>query len=202
MAETARPNILRRMYHWVLSWADRPEGPLALFLISFAESSVFPIPPDPLLMALCLGAITKSLRFAAICTAASVLGGIAGYAIGVFGFEAVGRPVLDAYGKMDSFEELAASFRQEGNLAVLIAAITPVPYKLVTITAGAVRMDLAAFIGASIVGRGLRFFAVAGLLRWKGDAIAEFIEKRFELLAVAFTILLVGGVIAVRAFAH
>ncbi|TNE91444.1 MAG: DedA family protein [Deltaproteobacteria bacterium] len=183
----------RRLYNWVLSWAETPYGPLALFVLSFAESSFFPIPPDPLLMALCLGAISKSFRFAALCTIASVLGGVFGYYLGYAAYEAIAQPILELYGKVDTYEEVAGKFRDQGDLAVLVAAITPIPYKVVTITAGATQMSLGPFIGASLVGRGLRFFAVAGLLWWKGEPIAAFIEKYFEILAMVFGVLLVGG---------
>lgn len=190
--------IPRRLYGWVLSWADTPYGPLALFVLSFAESSFFPIPPDPLLMALCLGALAHSFRFAAICTLASVLGGIFGYGLGYGAYETIAQPILELYGKVDTFDEVAAKFREQGDLAVLIAAITPIPYKVVTITAGATHMSFGPFVVASVIGRGLRFFAVAGLLWWKGEPIAAFIEKYFEWLALLFGVLLVGGIVAVK----
>jgi membrane protein YqaA with SNARE-associated domain len=193
---------VRRLYDWVLSWATSPLGPAALFVLSFVESSFFPIPPDPLLIALCLGAVSRSLAFAAICTVASVLGGLFGYWIGMSAFEAVGLPVLELYGKVDDFEVYRETFRREGNLAVLIAAITPVPYKLVTITAGAAGMSVPAFVGASVVGRGLRFFALAALIAWKGEQIAGFIERHFERLMVVFGVLLVAGFLAFRFLLH
>jgi membrane protein YqaA with SNARE-associated domain len=189
---------VRRIYDWTLSWAESPWGPAALFLLSFCESSWFPIPPDPLLIALCLGAVSRSLVFAAICTAASVLGGLLGYYIGASFFELLGQPILETYGKVDDFEVWRERFRAEGNIAVFIAALTPVPYKLVTITAGACAMNVPAFIGASIVGRGARFFAVSALIWWKGEAIAEFIDKHFEKLTIAFAVLLVGGFVVFR----
>jgi membrane protein YqaA with SNARE-associated domain len=189
---------LRRLYAWVLSWADTPWGPFALFMLSFVESSFFPIPPDPLLIALCLGRRRASLLFALNCTVASVLGGLLGYWIGASAFDLLAMPILRFYGKVAGYEALAAEFNANGSLAVIVAAITPVPYKLVTLTAGAVGMDLAVFTGASIFGRGLRFFAVAGLLWWIGEPVARFIERWFEALAIAFTVLLVGGALAFR----
>lgn len=191
---------LRRMYDWTLSWAQSPWGPAALFVLAFVESSFFPIPPDPLLIALCLGAVTRSMQFALLCTVASVLGGVGGYMIGWGAFEAVGKPILAVYGKLDAFGELAERFRAEGGLAVLLAAVTPIPYKLVTISAGVVGIDLPTFIGASLVGRGARYGALAALIAWKGEAISGFIEERFEMLTVVFAILLVGGFVAVRLF--
>lgn len=189
---------LRRLYEWVLSWANSPWGPVALFLLAVGESSFFPIPPDPLLMALCLGNRKRSLLFAAICTAGSVLGGVIGYLIGMVAFDALALPILELYGKEDAFEALATEFRDHGAIAVIISAITPVPYKLVTLTAGAVGVDLWVFTGASLLGRGLRFFAVAGLLYWLGERMARFIERWFEALAVLFAALLVGGLLLFR----
>lgn len=189
---------LRRLYDWVLSWADTPWGPAALFVLAFVESSFFPIPPDPLLIALALGAARKSLAFGALCTVGSVLGGTFGYWIGATAFDAVGLPVLEIYGKVDDFDALAASFRDNGAMAVLIAAITPVPYKLVTIASGAAGVDPWVFVGSSIVGRGFRFFLVAGLIQAFGQPIATFIERWFEVLAIAGAVLLVGGFLAFR----
>lgn len=189
---------LRRLYAWVLAWAESPYGAAALFGLAFVESSFFPIPPDPLLMALCLGLVRRSLWFAAVCTAGSVLGGLFGYAIGMFAFESVGVPVLEWYGITDQFEGLRERFRDEGTLAVFLAALTPIPYKLVTITAGVAAMDVPAFTLASIVGRGMRFFAVAGLIAWKGEAIAGFIQRHFERLTMAFGLLVILGFVAFR----
>lgn len=193
---------IRALYDWVLSFAESPYGPAALFVLAFCESSFFPIPPDPLLIALCLGAVRRSLGFAALCTVASVLGGAFGYWIGMSAFEVIGRPIIDFYGKADAYEALAVEFRNNGNMAVFIAALTPVPYKLVTITAGALSMDVPAFLGASVIGRGARFFLLAVLIRWKGEAIADFIHRRFELLTVTFGVLVVFGFVAFRMLLH
>lgn len=189
---------LKRLYAWILSWASTPYGPLALFVLAFIESIFFPLPPDPLLIALCLGARQRSASFAVLCTVASVLGGLGGYLVGQLAFDAAAAPILAAYGKLEAFDDLAARFREAGGPAVLIAAITPVPYKLVTITAGATQVSLPVFIGASILGRGARFGALAALIAWKGEAIAKFIERWFEVLSVAFGVLIVGGFIAAR----
>lgn len=193
---------LRRLYAWVLSWADSPYGPLALFVLSFVESSFFPIPPDPLLLALCLGAVNRSLMFATLCTVASVLGGLFGYWIGATAFSAVGMPILEFYGKVEDFEIYRQLFRDQGDMAVLVAALTPVPYKLVTITAGAAEMAVMPFTLASILGRGTRFFLFAALIWWKGETIAAFIERWFERLTVLFAVLLVGGFVAFRFLLH
>lgn len=189
---------LRRLYDWVLSWAQSPYGVLALFVLSFVESSFFPIPPDPLLMALCLGLTRRSLWFATVCTLASVLGGLFGYLIGQFAFDAVAVPILEWYGVMGEFDVLRARFRDEGSIAVFIAALTPVPYKLVTITAGVADMELVPFTVASLIGRGMRFFLVAGLILWKGAAIAGFIERNFEKLTLLFGVLVVAGFAVTR----
>ncbi|MCB9680903.1 MAG: DedA family protein [Alphaproteobacteria bacterium] len=193
---------VRWMYDWVLGWAASPFGPLALFVLAFVESSFFPIPPDPLLIALCLGLATRSLQFALLCTVGSVMGGLFGYWIGHSAFELVGLPILEFYGKVDVFETYRDWFREQGNLAVLLAAITPIPYKVITITAGAAGMDVAAFTAASVVGRGFRFFLIAGLIHWKGEAIAHFIEAHFDKLTIAFGVLLVGGFLVLRLLLH
>jgi membrane protein YqaA with SNARE-associated domain len=193
---------LRRLYDWVLHWVDTPYAIPALFAIAFIESSFFPIPPDALLIALCLGARERAMMFAAVCTVGSVLGGLFGYWIGMSAFSVVGLPILEVYGKVEDFEFYREHFLQEGNLAVFIAALTPVPYKLVTITAGAAGMNVPAFVVVSIIGRGMRFFAVAGLLYWKGDAVAGLIERHFEKLTIAFGVLLVGGFLAFRFLLH
>lgn len=193
---------VRRLYDWTLSWASSPYGMLALFVLSFVESSFFPIPPDPLLIALCLGAARKSLAFATACTVASVLGGLFGYTIGMFAYDTVAVPILEIYGKVDAMEELRQTFREQGDIAVFVAALTPIPYKVVTITAGASGMNLPAFTVASAIGRGLRFFVLAGLIWWKGEAIAGFIERHFEKLTIAFAVLLIGGFVAFRFLFH
>jgi len=193
---------VRRLYDWVLSWAETPYGPLALFVLSFCEASFFPIPPDPLLIALCLGMRSRSAWFAALCTGASVLGGMLGYWIGYTAFEAVGRPILEIYSSAEVFEAQAQNFRDFGGVAVFGAALTPVPYKVLTITAGVTQLNLVEFTLASIAGRGLRFFAVAGLLWWLGEPIARFIERWFEVLTIVFGVLLIGGFVVVKFLLH
>lgn len=191
---------LRRLYDWVLSWADTPYGAPALFLISFAESSFFPIPPDVLLIALCLGARDKWAKFATICTAGSLLGGAAGYAIGwglwasvdqwFFGYvpgfseEAFGH-VQDIYNKWDFW-------------FVFLAGFTPIPYKVITISAGVFGLNFATFLVASFVGRAARFFLVSYLLYRVGEPIREFIDKRFNLVVTVFAFLLFGGFYVVK----
>lgn len=191
---------LKEMYTWTLSWARSPYGLVALFVLSFVESSFFPIPPDPLLMALALGAPRRWPLTAAVCTVSSVLGGLFGYFIGAFFFDQLGVPVFEWYGIADKVEEARGMFREHGSMAVFLAAVTPIPYKLITITAGAAAMDIPAFTFWSVLGRGLRFFAVAGLIGWKGEAVAGFIERHFEKLTVVFGVAVVLGFVAFRFF--
>lgn len=189
---------LRRLYDWVLSWADSPWGLTALAVIAFVESSFFPIPPDVLLIALAIGAPTRAFRIALVCTVGSALGGAAGYAIGAFGMEHYGRPILAAYGLQAKFEVLQENFRQYGVTYVAVAGFTPIPYKLFTITAGVVGLDFKAFMVTSFFARGARFFLVAGLIRLMGERVKEFIDRWFNLLTVVFTVLLLGGFYLVK----
>lgn len=197
-----RRGPVRRLYDWVLHWAETPYGPLALFLLAFAESSFFPIPPDPLLLALCLGAPSRSFRFAALTTVASVLGGVVGYAIGAVGWQA-----LDQYFYVwvpgvtpEAFEQVRLFYDRWGFWAVFTAGLTVIPYKIFTISAGMFAMNLPGFVGASIVGRGLRFFLVGALVWRFGEPMGRFIDRHFERLTWVFAILLVGGFVVVSAF--
>ncbi len=196
--------FIRRMYDWVLGWADTPYGAPALFLIAFAESSFFPIPPDVLLIALCLGVRERAFRFAAICAAGSILGGLAGYGIG-WGLWGAVDEFFFAY--VPGFNEAAFAqvqdiYRQWDFWFVFIAAFTPVPYKVITITAGVFGLDLLMFMIATIIGRSARFFAVAALLYAFGEPIGKFIDKRFNILTIVFTILLFAGFYLIRVVLH
>lgn len=188
-----RPNPLRRLYDWVLSWADRPGGPWALAGISFAESSFFPIPPDVLLIPMCLAAPARALTFATICTAASVVGGVVGYAIGALAYGSLGQPILEFYGVMDAFDRIAALYQQYDAWAVGIAGFTPIPYKVFTVSAGFFSVSFPVFVIASALGRGGRFFLVATLLLLFGDRVRDFIERWFNLLTVLLVLLVVAG---------
>ncbi len=170
----------------------------ALAGVSFIESSVFPIPPDVLLIPMVLAEREKAFRIALVCTAASVLGGLLGYAIGVFLFEELGKPLLEFYGYGPKFTEFQGKYNDWGAWVVFIAGVTPFPYKVITILSGVTQLDIFIFTVASVVARGLRFFIVAGLL-WKyGEPIRAFIEKRLSLLFWLFCGLLVGGFVTAK----
>jgi len=190
--------MLRALYDWTMRLAQTPHAMWALAAVSFVESSVFPIPPDALLIPMILARPDRAFRIAAICTLASVAGGLAGYAIGAVLLEEVGRPVLEFYGKMDQFAELAARFNEYGAWAVIFAGVTPFPYKVITIFSGATGMDLLVFTLSSILARGLRFFLIAALLRRYGDPMRAFIERRLGLIATVSIVPLFGGFLAVR----
>lgn len=177
--------------------AESPKALWALAAVSFAESSFFPIPPDPMLVPMVLAQRQKAWVFAAVCTVASVVGGIAGYFIG-YGLEGVGRWLLSLYAKPDSMANLQAWYAEWGLWFILIKGLTPIPYKVVTIYSGLMGFDLKVFIAASVVTRGGRFFLVAGLLYYFGEPVREFIERRLTLVTTLFFVLVVGGFVALR----
>jgi membrane protein YqaA with SNARE-associated domain len=190
--------MIRRLYDWTISLASSPRALWALAFVAFIESSVFPIPPDLLMIPMIVARPRMAFRIAAVATVASVLGGLAGYAIGWGLFESVGRPVLEFYGKDAYFGDFAAQYNQWGAWAVLIAGVTPFPYKVITILSGTTGLDIWVFMIASLVARGLRFFVVAALL-WKfGAPIRDFIERRLGLMFTLFVAILLGGFYAVR----
>ncbi len=192
--------LFRKLYDWMLHWADTPYGPLALFLLALAESSFFPIPVDPLLIALCLGAMKKSWRFALITSLASVTGGMIGYLIGFGIWEAVDSFFFKYVpGFSESlFERVMANFNEYGFWYVFAAGFTPIPYKVFTIASGVFKLNFFLFVIASAISRSLRFFAIAALFRKFGPRIKIFIDKYFNLLAILFFILLFGGFLVVR----
>lgn len=189
---------MRRLYDWMMRMAGHERAPHALFWVSFVESSVFPIPPDAMLVPMVLARRLQAWWYATLATAASVLGGAAGYAIGYFLFEAAGQPILKLYGQAERFGEIQSWFNDWGVWILIGKGMTPFPYKVLTITAGAMKMNLAAFIGASIVARAMRFYLVAGLLYFFGEPIRTFIERRLNLITTVFLVLLVGGFVAIR----
>lgn len=190
--------MFRRLYDWMMRLAGHRRALPALAAISFAESSFFPIPPDVMLVPMVLAQRSKAFLIATVCTVASVIGGMFGYAIGYFLFETIGAWVISLYHLEGAMETFRAEFAQYGTWIILVKGLTPIPYKLVTIASGVAHFDLFTFLWASIVTRGLRFFIVAGLL-WKfGDPIRNFIEKRLEVLTWGFLAALIGGFIAVK----
>jgi len=190
--------MFRRLYDWMMRLAGHRRALPALAAISFAESSFFPIPPDVMLVPMVLAQRSKAFLIATVCTVASVIGGMFGYAIGYFLFETIGAWVISVYHLEGAMETFRSEFAEYGTWIILVKGLTPIPYKLVTIASGVAHFDLFTFIWASIVTRGLRFFIVAGLL-WKfGDPIRTFIEKRLEVLTWGFLAALIGGFIAVK----
>jgi membrane protein YqaA with SNARE-associated domain len=192
--------LFRRLYEWVLHWAETPYGPIALFLLALAESSFFPIPPDPLLIALCLGAIKKSWRFAFICSLASVMGGAIGYLIGFAAWE----PLAPFFFKYvpgfteEGFQKIMLHYQESGFLYVFLAGFTPIPYKIFTIASGVFKLNFPLFILASAISRSLRFYLFAGLFRKFGPGIKVLIEKYFDRLAWIFLALIVIGFLLMK----
>ena len=185
--------MLKRLYDWMMEKAAHRHAERWLFVFSFMESSFFPIPPHPLLGLMCLARPEKALRYGIICTLASVLGGLFGYAIGYFAYETVGTALLKALGLWDSFPAAACYLREYGAEIILVKGATPIPFKLITLTAGFIQMDLFTFLWASIASRGFQFMLV-GFLFWKfGAPIKAFIEKYLGILSIAFVVLIVGG---------
>ncbi len=193
---------LRRLYHWVLGWADRPGGPWALGAIATAESFIFPIPPDVLLIPLCIGKPERAFRFASISTAGSVLGGMLGYAIGSLLFETVGSPILEFYNGAGAFDALGRQFQDNLIVALGTAGFTPIPYKVFTIAAGAFSVSFGAFVAISAVSRAARFFLVAALIRVYGEKIRELIERYFNILTIAVAVAVIGGFFLIRPLMH
>nr|WP_321509179.1 YqaA family protein [uncultured Celeribacter sp.] len=190
--------MIKRLYDWTMSLAESPHALWALALVAFVESSVFPIPPDILMIPLIVARPREAFKIAGIATVASVLGGMLGYWIGYGAFETIGRPVLEFYGKDAYFDEFAIKYNEWGAWAVLIAGVTPFPYKVITILSGATALSLPIFIAASVTARALRFFIVAALL-WKfGDPIRHFIERRLGLVFTLLILLFLGGFYAVK----
>jgi len=190
--------MLKRLYTWVARWAQTPYGGWALFLLALAESSFFPIPPDVLLIALAVTRPRAGLKFAAICTLGSVAGGMLGYLIGWQFMASVGEQIVAFYGLADQVAHIESLYHQYDAWAIGIAGFTPIPYKLFTISAGMFNVDFGVFFLASALSRAARFFLVGGLIRLFGKPIQAFIERYFDLLAIGFTILLVGGFILIK----
>ena len=191
-------NFLKRTYNWTLEKAQHKNAKWYLSLISFAESSFFPIPPDILLIPMALASKARALFYAFMCTLFSVLGGILGYAIGYFFYNSVGIYIVDFYHLENSFNVFESYYKEFGILIVLCAGITPFPYKFITIASGVFGLNIFLFIIVSIIGRGLRFYLIAILLYFFGEKIKLIIDKYFNILTIVFFILLVGSVFIIR----
>ncbi|MAN98529.1 YqaA family protein [uncultured Roseovarius sp.] len=190
--------MIRALYDWTIRMADHRHALWALAAVSFIESSIFPIPPDVLMIPMILARPSRAWLIAVVALVSSVLGGLLGYAIGAFAFQEIGQPILTALGKGDAMAEFSGRFNDFGFWAVLTAGITPFPYKVITIMSGWTAMPLGVFIASSILARGIRFFLVAALL-WKfGAPVRDFIERRLGLVTIAFVVLLFGGFYATR----
>ncbi|WP_142850665.1 YqaA family protein [Telmatospirillum sp. J64-1] len=190
--------MLQSLYHWTMGLAAHRHAVWWLAAIAFIESSVFPVPPDVLLIAMVLAARHRAWEYAAICTIASVLGGLLGYAIGYGLFETVGMWVLNLYNLGTKFAAFQHQFNEHGIAIVAISGLTPFPYKVVTIASGVTQLDLLTFTATSVVARGLRFFLVCALLWQFGPPIRAFIEQRLGLMLTLFVVLLVGGFAALK----
>ena len=192
--------MLRRLYSWVLHWAETPYGSWALFVLAFCESSFFPLPPDVLLIALAVSIPKKSFKYALICTAGSLIGGCLGYLIGWQFMITVGEKIIQFYGLTHKMQYIRDMYIQYDAWAIGIAGFTPIPYKVFTISAGAFDINFTVFLVASAVSRGARFFLVGGLIYMFGPRIKLFIDRYFNILAIAFVILLVAGFVIIKSF--
>lgn len=198
--EVAAPkkNVVRRLYDWVVGWADSPYGWVALFLIALVESSIFPIPPDVLLLALALGAPKKSFKFAAVCAVGSVIGALLGYLIGVFFFDTVGMWVVNTYGLQEKVVVVKQYYQDNAFAALLMAGFTPIPFKVFTIVSGMMKIPISTLIFASAISRTARFMLVAGFVYFLGDKAKFYIDKYFDLLTILFTVALIGGFVLLK----
>ena len=205
-ARTKRPHLIRRLYDWVLHWGETPYATPALALMSFAEASFFPIPPDPLLIAMGLNNRKRAFRHATVCSVASVLGGVFGFVIGFALMAAVGQPLIDFYHAQSKFDYIVGKLEGNMNLWVFIAAFSPIPYKVFTIAAGVVASGMDGghltfflwFLAASAIGRGGRFFLVSWLIHRYGERVKQIIDKYFNWCALAFAVVLVGAILLLK----
>ncbi|MBM3513037.1 MAG: DedA family protein [Alphaproteobacteria bacterium] len=192
--------MFRPLYDWVIRISAHPRALWVLAGVSFAESSFFPIPPDAMVVPMALANRLKAYTIAAVCTVFSVLGGIAGYAIGFYLYETLGQWLIGLYGLEQGADEFQSWYAEWGIWVILIKGLTPIPYKLVTIVSGAAHFDLLMFTAASIVTRGARFFLIAALIKAYGEPVRAFIEKRLDLVAWVFLIGVVGGIAVISLF--
>lgn len=190
--------LIKRLYGWVIGWAEKPQAEKALGAIAIAESSFFPIPPDPLLITMVLARPQKYLRLAIICTLGSVLGGIFGYLIGAGLFETLGQWIIDTYSLQEEFTQVGELYASNAFLAIFAAAFTPIPFKIFTIAAGVFSINFPVFVIASLLGRGGRFFLVSILMYHFGKRFKDRIEKYVDILSLVFVVLIILGVLSIR----
>lgn len=188
--------LFSSMYRIVLGWAAHPNAARYLAMLSFAESSFFPVPPDVMLAPMTLSRPDRAWYFAAITTVSSVLGGLLGYAIGYFLFEELGQPLIDMYNAQARFDTVKDWFDDYGVWVVFLAGFSPIPYKLFTVTSGVLSMALLPFVVVSTIGRGARFYLVAGLIYWGGEKFADFLERRIDLIGWVVVALILVGLVA------
>lgn len=189
---------IRALYRWVVGWAETKQAEQALGAIAFAESSFFPIPPDPLLIAMVMAKPVMFLRYATICTLSSVVGGIVGYAIGLLFFETLGKWIIDTYHLQEKFVYIGTRYDENAFFTVFTAAFTPIPYKLITVAAGVFQIHFLMFVVASIIGRGMRFFLVAFLMQRLGARYKDAIEKYIDILSLIFVAMIIVGFLSLR----
>lgn len=202
-APAKKPNIIKRLYNWVLHWADTKYGLPALCAISFVESSFFPIPPDVLLIALCMGATKKSFKFVFYCSLFSVLGGVLGYYIGYALYEEVGRRIIEVFHYQEAYAYVGKLYGENAFLAIVTAGFTPLPYKVFTIAAGVFheQVGLGVLVGASAIGRTGRFLLVGAAIYFFGPPVKRLLDKYLELFCVLFMVLLIGSFVLVKLLA-
>ena len=189
---------VRGLYDKTLTLSQHPKAIYWLAAISFVESSVFPIPPDVMLLPMCLANRKRALMIGLVCTLASVLGGLFGYAIGYFAFDTLGQPVLAFYGVAEKYELFQTWYGQYGTLVTFVAGLSPIPYKVVTISAGVFHFPLWSFILFSFLSRGLRFMIEAWIIKQFGEPAMKFVDRHFEVLTIVGAVLFIGGFIAIK----
>ena len=191
-------NILRKIYNWTIEKSKHPKAVWFLSLVSFSESSFFPIPPDIILIPMIIAKRTRAWFYAFVCTMSSVLGGLFGYCIGYFFYNSIGKIILEYYGLTNQFIIFEEYYLKYGILIVIGAGITPFPYKFITIASGVFGLNVFLFTVVSFFSRGLRFYLLSFLLKFFGEKIEKLIDKYFNILAILFFVLLVAGIVVVK----